>query len=50
MTVMGTVLCIMLSTAYGFGRTMQIGALVYLIGWLAFWLSERRRGAGSRAA
>jgi predicted membrane-bound spermidine synthase len=47
MTVMGTVLCIMLSTAYGFGRTMQIGAAVYLIGWLAFWLSERRRAAGT---
>jgi hypothetical protein len=52
MTVMGTVLCIMLSTAYGFGRTMQLGALVYLVGWLAFWLSERRRatGAGAGAA
>ncbi|HMB68061.1 MAG TPA: hypothetical protein VKU85_02075, partial [bacterium] len=45
MTVMGTVLCIMLSTAYGFGRTMQVGAVVYVVGWLAFSLSERRRAA-----
>lgn len=50
MTVMGTVLCIMLSTAYGFSRTMQIGAVVYLIGWIVFWTSERRRAAAVRPA
>ena len=42
LTVLGTLLCIILSTAYGFARSMQIGALVYVLGWLYFWWSQRR--------
>jgi hypothetical protein len=44
MTVVGTVITIMFSTAYGFSRTMQIGAVVYLLGWAVFVTVQRRRG------
>jgi hypothetical protein len=41
-TVVGTVLCIVFSTAWGFSRTLQIGAAVYLVGWTALRAAGRR--------
>jgi predicted membrane-bound spermidine synthase len=42
-TVMGSVVTMMLSTTLGFNRAMQIGAVVYLVGWLIFLFSRGRR-------
>lgn len=41
-TVMGAVLCILISSLFGFTTTLLIGAAVYLIGWTTFYLSQPR--------
>ncbi len=39
-TVMGAVLCILISASLGFNTALLIGAAVYLIGWITFSLSQ----------
>jgi hypothetical protein len=39
-TVMGAVLCILISSSLGFTMALLIGAVVYLIGWATFALSR----------
>jgi len=41
-TVMGAPLCILISSSLGFTTTLLIGAVVYLIGWIAFSLFQHR--------
>ncbi len=41
-TVMGTVVCILISAAMGFHVALVFSALVYLTGWLVFATSQRR--------
>ncbi|MCJ7691814.1 MAG: class I SAM-dependent methyltransferase [Sedimentisphaerales bacterium] len=39
-TVMGTIVCIMVSTLFGFRAALVSGAAVYLVGWLFFTISQ----------
>ncbi len=41
-TVMGTVVCILISAALGFSTALLAAALIYLVGWVVFAISQRR--------
>lgn len=44
-TVMGAVLCILISASLGFNTVLLFGAAVYLLGWLIFTFSQPRAPA-----
>ncbi len=46
-TVLGTVVCVLFTTGFGFNRTIQLGAAIYLLGWLA-WLLTQRSGSPAK--
>lgn len=44
-TVMGAVLCILISASLGFNTVLLFGAAIYLLGWLIFTFSQPRAPA-----
>jgi len=47
-TVMGTIICIMITTSLGFRMALIFGALVYVVGWVIFTASQYSIGNRSR--
>ena len=41
-TVLGSVLCVLLSSLVGFNVVLMLAAAVYLVGWLFFSLTQPR--------
>jgi hypothetical protein len=47
--VLGTVVCILFTPGFGFNRTIQLGALIYVVGWLAWVATQRSPAAAERS-
>jgi len=41
-TVLGSTVCILISSVLGFNAALIIGAVIYMAGWLLFAASQRR--------